>query len=401
MYRYQGFEIATLADLDTAQKAVLLRVDFNVPINSAGGVEDTARIEAALPTLARLLEKNAKVLIMSHLGRPKGRPEQRYSLEPVASVLAQRLNRPVLFVEDPLSAGGRSAITAQPLGSVTLFENVRFWPAEEANDAAWAKYFRDLAEVFVNDAFGVMHRAHASTDALPRLFDQKAMGLLVEQELDYFHGRLKTPQRPFAVVLGGAKVSDKIKVIEALLKKADFLFIGGAMAYTFALAQGRAVGSSLCEPDCVSVAQRVMAAAKEQAVELFLPTDTLITDRLDFTQRSVGTLKVAEGDIPEDWEGVDIGPKTIERYTAKLQQAKTILWNGPMGVFEIPACAKGTLAMAAAIEATGALTIVGGGDSLSAARQSQCQFSFMSTGGGASLALLEERILPGLLALKG
>lgn len=398
---YKGVRIPVLSELDCSQKTVLLRVDFNVPLNPSGQVEDATRIRAALPTIQELIKQDAKVVLISHLGRPKGQPNERYSLAPVASVLAKELERPVVFIEQPLEASTRTSIESQPPGTVILLENLRFHSGEEANDKEFVRRFADLADVFVNDAFGTVHRAHASTDALPRCFDSKskAAGLLIEKELAYFLGHLSQPEPPFAVVLGGAKVSDKITVINRLLEKANMLFIGGAMAYTFALAQGRAVGKSLCEVDCVPLAQEVIEKAKKLNVELFLPKDIVVTDVLDFKTRKIGAAQILKGDIPEGWEGVDIGPETLRLYSENLKRAKTILWNGPMGVFEVEACSGGTLGMAIAIQEAKALSIVGGGDSVSAAHQSGCSFSFISTGGGASLALLEDQELPGLLAL--
>lgn len=395
--------IKSIKELSVRGNRVFVRVDFNVPLTSNGEVADDTRIVAALPTIRYLLEQGAKVILASHLGRPKGQRNEKYSLRPVAEVLATKLNQPILFLEDCVGADVEASIAEMAEGSVVLLENLRYYAQEEANDADFSKLLAQLADVYINDAFGTAHRAHASTAGMVAFVPEKGVGFLIEKELEFLGQKIDTPERPFCVVLGGSKVSDKIGVIEALLEKADRILIGGAMAYTFALAQRKTVGKSLVEPDYVDLAQSLLAKAKEKGVDLQLPIDTVATDKLDFGQRSLGELKVFEGSIDEDWEGVDIGPKTAELYSNFIRESKTVLWNGPVGVFEIEASAQGSYKIAQALAACEGTTIVGGGDCVKAIHQSGCaqDITFLSTGGGASLQLLEGKPLPGLEALKG
>ena len=394
--------IKTLKDLDVANKPVLVRVDFNVPLDARGTITDTTRIKAALPTLRYLIERQAKIILISHLGRPKGQPDPRYTLKPVAANLSQQLGQPVLFVEDCIGNTAEQAVKSLDPGKVLLLENLRFHAGETDNTPAFSGALARLAKLYVNDAFGAAHRAHASTVGVTAHIDQKAAGLLMAKELDFLGQKTANPQRPFVVILGGAKVSDKIGVINALLDKADTLLIGGAMAYTFKLALGQSIGNSLSEPDKVDLAQAVMDKAKSKGVQLVLPLDNYGTDNLNFDQGTVGNMRIFVGDIDAGWESVDIGPKTIERFSREIAKAGTILWNGPMGVFEIKACNQGTFAIARAIAANEqAISIIGGGDSVSAINQSGCSeaVTFISTGGGASLELLEGKELPGVKAL--
>ncbi len=392
----------TVNDVNLAGKRVFVRVDFNVPFDEKGNVSDDTRVVESLPTIKHLVGQGAKVILASHLGRPKGKRDPKQSLQPVKVVLEKHLGVPVAFADDCIGADAEAKAAGLKNGEVLLLENVRFYAEEELNDPVFAKNLAKLAEVFVNDAFGSAHRAHASTAGIAVHLPVRGAGLLMQKELAFLGDKTANPVRPFCVILGGAKVSDKIKVIDALLDKADSMIIGGAMAYTFALAAGKKVGKSLTEPDKVGLAQMCFQKAKTRGVKLLLPVDTLITDKLDFPNATVGETKIVEGDIPDGWEGVDIGPKSIALFNAEIARAKTILWNGPMGVFEIKACAQGTFAMAKAIaDNTGAISIIGGGDSVKAVKKSgqAGKVSFISTGGGASLEFLEGRVLPGVACL--
>ena len=392
----------TIRDIDVQGKRVFVRVDFNVPLDENGKVSDNTRIVGALPTITYLLDAGAKVILASHLGRPKGQVNPLFSLKPAAEELAAQLGKPVQFAEDCIGPDVEAAVNSLESGSVLLLENVRFHTGEESNDPGFAKQLGALADIFVNDAFGTAHRAHASTAGITAFVESSVCGFLIEKELAFLGDKTNDPVKPFTVILGGAKVSDKIKVIDRLLEKADTILIGGAMAYTFALAKGMKVGDSLSEPDKVDVAQAALDKAKEKGVRFLLPVDTAITDSLDFGSRSVGSLEIVEGDIPDGWEGVDIGPKTIELYKQVVAESKTVLWNGPMGVFEIEACSKGTFAVADAVAANqDAISIIGCGDSVKAIKNSGNgeKVSFISTGGGASLNFLEGKELPGVSAL--
>ncbi len=393
----------TIEEVDLAGKRVLVRVDFNVPLEN-GQISDNTRIVAALPTIEHVIENGGKVVLMSHLGRPKGERNPKYSLQPVAEELAKLLNKPVSFASDCVGPEVETAVDSLSEGSVLLLENVRFHSGEEKNDDALAQLMARLGDVYVNDAFGTAHRAHASTAGVTAYVKPAVAGFLMQKELDFLGKRTADPEHPFVVILGGAKVSDKITVINRLLEKADTILIGGAMAYTFALAQGRSVGNSLSEPDKVEIARAALAKAEERGVKFLLPVDNLIVDALDFGAGTVGNTKeTAEGgDIPDGWEGVDIGPKSVKLFVEEISSAKTILWNGPMGIFEIEACSKGTFAVADAVaENKEAISIVGGGDSVKAVKQAGIadQMTFISTGGGASLEFLEGKDLPGVSAL--
>ena len=385
-----------------------MRVDFNVPFEpSPEGpkVSDDTRIQETLPTLKLLLEKGASLVLCSHLGRPKGQPVEKYSLRPVATHLSKLLGRPVLFASDcvgPIADQARDNLNS---GEILLLENVRFHGEEEKNDPAFAKQLLGKAKFYVNDAFGSAHRAHASTEGCARLATHAAAGLLMEKELRYLGTELSNPKRPFLVILGGAKVGDKIGVLRALLQKANTILIGGGMSYTFRLAQGRKIGKSLCEPDKVELAKSILSEAEKRGVKLLLPEDTFIVEKLDFAGRQVSPGKFTNPgeDIPEGWEGVDIGPQASKTYAQEIATASTILWNGPMGVFEIPACAKGTFAIAQAVANNSkAVSIIGGGDSVTAIKQAGVgdKVTFISTGGGASLEFLEGKVLPGVAALQ-
>ena len=397
-------KINSLKQIDVSGKRVLVRVDFNVPLDGEGKVSDDTRICAALPSIQYLLEQNARLILMSHLGRPKGQINPKYSLQPVAAELSKKLLQPVVFLSDCVGPKVEEDVQNMSEASVVLLENLRFHPEEEANDPDFSQALARLAEVYVNDAFGTAHRTHASTAGVAGLIPEKAMGFLIERELAFLGDKTNNPDRPFVVILGGAKVSDKINVIESLLEKADTILIGGAMAYTFKLALGQTVGNSLSEPDKVELARDLLAKAEEKGITFLLPEDSLVTDALDFEAGKIGNTQVVEENIPDGWEGVDIGPATVRRYKEEIATAKTILWNGPMGIFEIRACSSGTTAMANAIafHREQITSIIGGGDSVKAIKQAGLgdKVTFISTGGGASLEFLEGKILPGVAALE-
>jgi phosphoglycerate kinase len=388
-------------DLKTDGKRVIMRVDFNVPLKD-GKVESDKRLKESLPTIEYLRKKGAKVILMSHLGRPDGKRVPDMSLRPVADALAGLLGAPVAFADDCVGPEAAQAVTALPAGGVLLLENLRFHAAEEENDPAFAKQLAALADVYVNDAFGSAHRAHASTEGITRFVPQAASGFLMKKELDYLGDALGNPKRPFVAVIGGSKVSSKIDVIKSLLPRVDKLLIGGGMTYTFLKAQGLETGKSIVENDKLELARGLLAEAGDKLV---LGTDFVVTDKLDFKGRTVGALKtVAKNEIPADWEAVDAGPQTVAAFSTILLDAKTIVWNGPVGVFEIDATAKGTIAVAEALAkatAAGATTIIGGGDSASAVKKAGVagKVSHVSTGGGASLEFLEGKVLPGVAAL--
>ena len=394
-------KVKTIDDLNLQGKKVFVRVDFNVPLDADGSVTDETRINAAVPTIKELQAKGAKIILASHLGRPKGTRNDSMSLAPVAPLLAKKLGSTVLFLDDCIGEKIESAVNSLQDGQVALLENLRFHQGETDNDDVFASNLAKLADVYVNDAFGTAHRAHASTYGVPSLLSEKVSGYLIAKELEFLGEKTNDPSRPFVVILGGAKVSDKITVIDKLLDKADSIIIGGAMAYTFALANGKKVGDSLCEPDKVELAKSALAKAEQKGVKFLLPVDTLITNSLDFDAKSIGESKVVEGDIPDGWEGVDIGPKSIELYQNAISGAQTILWNGPMGVFEIEASSKGTFAVAETVANSSAVSIIGGGDSVKAINRSgySQNVTFMSTGGGASLEFLEGKELPGVSIL--
>lgn len=398
----------TVQSLQPKGQQVFLRVDFNVPFEpSPDGpkVSDDTRIQETLPTLNLLLEKGASLVLASHLGRPKGKPVEKYSLRPIAAHLSKLLKRPVHFASDCIGPIADQARASLKPGEVLLLENVRFHAEEEKNDPVFAKKLLGTAKIYVNDAFGSAHRAHASTEGCARLASQAVAGLLMDKELRYLGTELSNPKRPFLVILGGAKVGDKIGVLRALLQKANTILIGGGMSYTFRLAQGRKIGKSLCEPDKVDLAKEILAEAEKRGVKLLLPEDTFMVEKLDFAARQVSPGKFTQPgeDIPDGWEGVDIGPQARQTYAKEIASASTILWNGPMGVFEITACAEGTFTIAKAVAANrSAVSIIGGGDSVTAIKQAGVgnQVTFISTGGGASLEFLEGKVLPGVAALQ-
>jgi len=391
----------TIDDLDLRGKRVFIRVDFNVPIKD-GVVTDGTRIWESTPTIRLAIQKGGRIILASHLGRPKGRPDPKYSLLPVSKMLEQLVGRPVRFSSDCVGAVPESKSKSLADGDILLLENVRFHPEEEKNDEVFSKRLAALCDgLFICDAFGSAHRAHASVVGITRFVKQSAAGLLMEKELTYLGNAVTNPVRPFVAILGGAKVSDKIEVVENLMKISDAMLIGGGMAYTFLKAEGHPIGKSIVEDDKLDLARRLRTEAQEKKFPLLLPVDHIIGAEF---KADTSTKAVSIHDTPDGWMGLDIGPKTIETYRQKIASAKTIVWNGPMGVFEMPAFAKGTLEIAKAVAAAtiaGATSIVGGGDSVAAVHQSGVsnQISHISTGGGASLEFLGGRKLPGVEAL--
>jgi len=387
--------VRRIDQLDLAGKRVFIRVDFNVPLKN-GTVTDATRIEAALPTIRYAREHDAKVILASHLGRPKGKPNPDMSLAPAAKKLSELLGAPVPLASDCIGNEVSAQVRALANGSVLMLENLRFHAEEERNDPAFSQALADLADVYVNDAFGTAHRAHASTAGMVHLLPKRAAGFLLQKECEYLGKVLANPDRPLVAILGGAKVSDKIKVISNLLDKVDALLIGGGMAYTFLSAQGESIGKSLCESEQIGLARDLSAKAKARGVPMLLPTDHVVADE---PKSGVAVQTVKQ--IPADKMALDIGPETITCFRTEIAKARMIVWNGPLGVFEVPPFNAGTLAIANALADSSATTIVGGGDSVAAVMQSgrADKITHISTGGGASLEFLEGQTLPGLAAL--
>ena len=391
----------TVEDLDLHGKRILMRVDFNVPLED-GKVANDKRIRAALPTINYIVEKGGKLILMSHLGRPKGSRVSEMSLKPCVAVLSRLLGNDVAFVDDCIGEAVETAANGLNDGDVLLLENLRYYKEETDNDSGFAGKLAKLGDMYVNDAFGTAHRAHASTEGVTHFFKQCAAGYLMLKELDYLGRVMENPARPFVAILGGAKISGKIDVITNLLPKVDKVIIGGGMAYTFFKARGFEIGRSLLEADKVAYAKEILAQGGDKLV---LPVDCMVTDFFDFDARKIGVLKEVGVDaIPLDWEGLDIGSKSIETFRAVLLNARTVIWNGPMGVFEIDETARGTYAIAdllARVTAKGATTVIGGGDSASAVNKAGVadKVSHVSTGGGASLEFIEGKTLPGVAAL--
>jgi phosphoglycerate kinase len=390
----------SIRDLDLPGRRVFIRVDFNVPLEN-GVVTDDTRIRASLETIRYALERGATAILASHLGRPKGQVNPKYSLRPVAPKVAELLGRPVSFAPDCIGDAAKSVVDEvhRSGGGVVLLENLRFHPEEEKNDAAFARQLASLTDLYVNDAFGAAHRAHASVEAITHVVGNAAAGLLMEKELEYLGRVLTSPNRPLVAILGGAKVSDKLEVIQNFLSRVDRLIIGGAMAYTFLKSRGLAVGRSLVEDDKIDVARDIEAKAKARGLQLGLPVDHVVAAKIE-AGASSETLDVDDPKIG-DRMGLDIGPKTIDLYTNLIRDAKTVVWNGPMGVFEVPDFAKGTKAVAEAVASVNGTTIVGGGDSIAAVNQAGVaeRITHISTGGGASMEFLGGRKLPGVDAL--
>lgn len=390
--------LKTVRDVEVTGRRVLVRVDFNVPLSPDGEITDDTRIQAALPTIRYLVEQGARTVLCSHLGRPKGKPDPRYSLRPCAARLGQLLGREVKMAEDVTGPSARALGASLRNGDVLLLENLRFDPREEANDPEFARELADLADLYVNDAFGSAHRAHASTAGVAAYLPAVA-GFLLQKEVDVMGKALARPDRPFVAILGGAKVSDKIGVIENLLGKVDRLLIGGGMANTFLRALGHGTGRSLVEEEKVDLARELLARARERGVELLLPEDLVVATAIEAGAEH--RIVRADG-IPDGWMAVDIGPETARRFTDAIRQAMTVVWNGPMGVFEVAPFSRGTFAVAEAVASSPGLTIVGGGDSVAAVHAAGVadRITHISTGGGASLEFLEGRELPGVAVLE-
>jgi phosphoglycerate kinase len=390
--------VRSVRDLAVAGKRVLVRVDFNVPLSPEGGVADDARLRASLPTIQYLLDHGAAVILLSHLGRPKGGPDPKLTLAPVAAHLATLLGRPVQFASDCVGPVARSQAAALQPGQVLLLENLRFHPEEERNDPAFARQLAELGDLYVNDAFGAAHRAHASTEGLAHVLPSAA-GLLLLREIDVLAGLLEAPKRPFGAIIGGAKISSKIGVLEHLLPRIDLLILGGAMANTFLKAQGYTVGSSLVENDQLAVARDTLAAAEARKVRVVLPVDVVVADRFaaDAEHRTVDI-----SHVPDGWTILDVGPQSVEVIRQAVTTCATVLWNGPLGMFEFPAFSAGTLAVAHMLaSAPNLVSVVGGGESVAAVEEAGVadRITHVSTGGGASLELLEGKTLPGVAAL--
>ena len=387
----------TISDMDVKGKRVIVRVDFNVPLDAEGNITDDKRIQGALPTIRYIIDNGGKLILVSHLGRPKNGPEAKFSMKPTVEHLSKLLGKKVILAADVIGEDAKAKVAALKDGEILMLENVRFHKAETKNDPVFAKELASMADIYVNDAFGTAHRAHASTAGLADYLPS-ACGFLIKKELDFMGKALENPERPFVAILGGAKVSDKISVIENLLDKVDTLIIGGGMAYTFIKAQGYGVGTSICEMDKLDLATSLLAKAKKKGVNLLLPVDNIIGKEFAADTESN---TVDSHSIPDDWMGLDIGPKSIELFANAIKDAKTVVWNGPMGVFEMERFAVGTKRVAEALANSGAISIVGGGDSAAAVEQLGFadKITHISTGGGASLEFLEGKELPGIAVL--
>ena len=391
----------TINDYSFANKKVLVRVDFNVPLNEKFEVTDQTRLKAAVPTIKKILSDGGNPILMSHLGRPKTGPEKKFSLKHIIPVLSELLGTTIIFASDCIGAEPEEKAANLNAGEVLLLENVRFYKEETKGDEAFAESLAKLGDVYVNDAFGTAHRAHASTTVVARHFEDKCCGFVMQQELDNAEKVLGNATRPFTAIMGGAKVSDKMLIIEKLLDNVDNLIIGGGMSYTFSKAKGGNIGNSLCEEDKIELTKELEKKAAEKGVKLFLPVDNVVAD--DFNKHA-NTQIVKRGAIPDGWEGLDIGPETVKVFSEVVANSKTVLWNGPMGVFEFPAFAKGTDAIAEAVVAAtkaGGFSLIGGGDSASAINNLGYgdDVSYVSTGGGALLEYMEGKVLPGVAAL--
>ena len=389
----------TLRDIELTGKRVLVRVDFNVPMNEAGEITDDLRIRTVLPTLRYALEQKARVIVCTHMGRPKGQRVEKYSLAPVAAHLSRLLGHPVPLAADCIGAAAMAAVDALKNGEILMLENLRFHPQEEKNDPEFSRQLAALADVYVNDAFAVSHRAHASVAGVTEYVGEKAAGFLLQQEMEYFHRAIDNPQRPLVAIVGGAKVSGKLEALRNMLERVDKMIIGGAMANTFLKSQGYGVGASKVEDDLLDTAAELLRRARERGVNIYLPVDVVAADRfaLDAVSKQV-TIQ----DIPDNWMALDIGPASVICFNEALADARTIVWNGPMGAFEMAAFARGTMALAHTVAASHALSVTGGGDSNAAIALSgeAANISYMSTGGGAFLELMEGKGLPGIKALE-
>ncbi len=392
----------TIDDLNLKDKKVLMRVDFNVPLDENQNITDDTRIKAALPSIKKVIEEGGKLILMSHLGRPKGERKPEFSLKPVAKRLSELLGKEVKFVNDCIGSEVEKAVSELSAGDVLLLENLRFYKEETKNDPEFAKKLASLADVYINDAFGTAHRAHASTEGVAHYLSEKAVGYLIQKELKYLGQAIENPARPFIAILGGAKVSGKIDVINNLLDKVDALIIGGGMIFTFYKAMGYNVGKSLLEEDKINVAKEILNKAKEKNITIHFPVDIVVADEF----KNDANIKIVPFDkIPDGWMGLDIGPESIKKFEEVINSSKTVVWNGPMGVFEMENFAKGTIeiakALAKATEEKGVVSVIGGGDSVSAVKKAGVadKMTHISTGGGASLEFLEGKKLPGIEAI--
>ena len=388
-----------IRDLDIREKKVLIRVDFNVPLDGQRNITDDTRIKGALSTIVYALEQQARVIVCSHLGRPKGKRLEEFSLAPVARHLGDLLSKDVILAPDCIGAEVEKLVAAMPSGDVVLLENLRFHPEETANDPGFSRQLGKLADVYINDAFAVSHRAHASVEGVVSYVDQCGTGFLLQREMDYFHRSMTNPDRPLAAIIGGAKVSSKLGALRSMMDRVDIIIIGGAMANTFLKSQGYRVGTSLVEDDLLDTAKELLTKAEERGVKLYLPVDCVIADRLD---KDAATETVEIQDVPGDRMMLDIGPATTRLFGKVLKDAVTIVWNGPMGAFETAAFAAGTMDLLREVASSDALTIIGGGDTVLAVRMAGVaeKISYISTGGGAFLMLMEGKELPGVLALE-
>jgi phosphoglycerate kinase len=389
----------SIRELDIEGKRVLIRVDFNVPMDDSGNITDDIRIRMVLPTINHALERGAKIVLCSHMGRPKGKRVEAYSLAPVADALAGLTEKPVTMAPDCIGTETEKVVSQMQNGDIVLLENLRFHEGEQANDPEFANQLALLADIYVNDAFAVSHRAHASVEGVTEHFTEKGAGFLLQKEMDYFHRSMDEPERPLVAIIGGAKVSSKLGALENMLDKVDRLLIGGAMANTFLKSQGHEVGNSLVEDDLLDAASQMLARAEEKGVKVYLPVDVIVADQFSPDAES---MQVSIENIPVGWMALDIGPTTVQLFTEALADAKTIVWNGPMGAFELDAFAMGTMTLAKVVGSSSALSITGGGDSNAAVKKSgeAGNISYMSTGGGAFLELMEGKTLPGVAALE-
>lgn len=393
----------TVNSYNFAGKRALIRVDFNVPLNERYEITDDTRIKATIPTITKILNDGGSVVLMSHLGRPKDGPTEKYSLKHLVNPLSVVFGRPVKFADDCIGQSALDLASTLQGGEILLLENLRFYKEEEKGNVEFAEKLSKLGDVWVNDAFGTAHRAHASTAVIGQFFEDRICGFVMQAEIENAQRVLEHSDRPFTAIMGGSKVSDKILIIERLLDKVDNLIIGGGMTYTFVLAQGGKIGKSICEPDKVELAKEILAKAAEKGVNVYMPVDNLCADKFS---NDANTLIAAQGEIPDAWEGLDIGPETVEIFKKVIEVSKTVLWNGPMGVFEFPTFAKGTNAIADAVvkatEENGAFSLIGGGDSASAVNNAGYgdRVSYVSTGGGALLEYMEGKVLPGVAALQ-
>jgi len=392
-------ELKSIDEIPLQGKKIFLRVDFNVPLGADGKVTDDTRIRAALPTLEHALGQKARVILASHLGRPKGKPEAQYSLKPVAARLSELLRREVKLAPDCIGPEVEKNVAEMKPGDILLLENLRFHKEEEKNDPVFSQALARLAEVYVNDAFAVSHRAHASVEGITKFFREKAAGFLMKEELTYLHKVMVNPARPLAAVIGGAKVSGKLEVLKNLTPQVNIMLIGGGMAFTFLKATGYEVGKSLVEDELLATAREILEIGRQSGVKVLLPVDCVVAEKFEAAARNE---VVGVKEIPKDWMGLDIGPATAKQFADALRGAKTIIWNGPMGVFEMAPYSKGTMEIARAVAESGAVSVVGGGDTdLAVHRSGQAEkISYISTAGGAFLELLEGKALPGVEALK-